>query len=538
MGVWIGLSLAGRLAAQAAAEYHVQPGDVLSIAVDVGMPDYQPPPKVTVGPDGVFSYPVVGDVAAAGRTRQEIAGQIKAALERLYRKVTVTVNVEEYRARNVFVTGEVAKPGAVAVIGPALTLGQAIAEAGGCTEKAAEVTLYRSGAEARLFPVEKLAAQAGEALQPGDILNVTKRQPLMVVGEVAKPGPADLPKEARLTDALALAGGLTPEADAQHAVLINHESQTTVTDLEEVLRNPQGPINLPVADYHTLVVPPRQAIAVIGEVTKPGLHRAGHGMRLTQLLALAEGLTPAAGATATAVTETGEGRSLDLSAALNAPGSEADVAVQDLRTIVVPRERREVIVVGEVQKPGLVAPESWPIPLSGALAIAAGPTTKAELKRVTISRPDGTQEVIDATALVGASLPGADVARLDPILTSGSVVTVPTRYARVTVLGAVREPGSYTFAEGDTAVDAIALAGGLAERGASARKVGLLRRRGEGVEVTEIDLKAGLKGSNDLLAGPLMDRDVVVVPTSRKIKWTEVAAFVFGTATVYGSLRR
>ena len=531
-----GACLAGLLLAASLAnaqEYRIQPGDVLAIAVDVGMPDYVAPPEVTVGPDGLFAYPVVGEIAAAGKTRQEIAAEIRTALEALYRKVDVTVNVGQYRARNVFVLGEVPKPGPVSVLGPSVSLEQVLAEAGGPTPRADHAMLYRAGEEPREIALSG-APTGAVSLLPGDVLDLVQRQPLTVVGEVAKPGPLDVPKDARLTDALALAGGLTPEADPQHAVLVNHQSRTTVVDLEQVLADPQGPINLPVADYHTLVVAKRQAVAVIGEVGSPGLYSGGHDMRLTQLLALAGGLTPAAGALATAVDERGQVVRLDIQAALNAAASESDPLVQGYRTIVVPTEGRQTTVLGEVRTPGSLEAGTPPLPLLALLAQVGGPTEGADLRRVMVYGGDGAQSAVDVSGLLGtAATGGAGESPLtNPTIAKGSVVVVPRRLARVMVLGAVREPGSYTFAEGDTVVDAIALAGGFGEKAVMA-KVGLLRRRADAVEVIELNLRAGLGGGEDLLAGPLQDRDVVMAPTGKGTNWAQIAAMLFGLSTIY-----
>jgi protein involved in polysaccharide export with SLBB domain len=509
-------------------QYRIQPGDVLGIVVSVSLPDYASPAKVTVGPDGAFSYPVVGEVQAAGKTRREIAAAIRTALEELYRKVDVTVNVDEYRTQNVYVLGEVGKPGPVPVLGATLTLTQAVAQAGGYSEVAAGVSLLRAGEEPRT--VSRGDGET-ELLQPGDILNVVKRRPLMVVGEVVRPGPVDAPPDARLTDALALAGGLAPDADARHAVLVNHESRTTVVDLEQVLTNPQSQINLPIAEYHTLIVGPRQAIAVIGEVNDPGLYPGGHGARLTQLLAQAGGLTSAAATNATGVDEQGTVTPLDLTAALSAPGSEADVSVQGLRTVVVPQERREVTVLGAVARPGVITPAAMPLPLSAALATAGGLTDKADLRNVLVCGRNGAQQAVDVAALTGAGTGELE----DPLVENGAVVIVPLRVARVTVLGAVNGPGNYTFGEGDTVVDAIGLAGGFTAKGALV-KVALLRRKGDAVEVTEINLRGGLRGGDDLLAGPLQDRDVVMVPTRAGGNWSQIAAILFGLSTVYRNI--
>ena len=517
------------------AQYRIQPGDVLGIAVSVGMPDYSPPPQVTVGPDGAFAYPLVGDVHAAGKTRHEVAALIKESLQRLYRKVTVAVNIEQYGPREVFVLGEVVRPGPVTIVGETVALGEAVAQVGGYTETAGEVTLYSGRAAPRLVSRDQGSDDAATVLRPGDVVNVGKRLPLMVVGEVARPGPVNIPDGGRLTDALALAGGAGPEADAQHAVLVNHESRTIVVDLEEVLRNPQAQINLPVADYHTLVVPPRQAVAVIGEVEDPGLYRAGHGMRLTDLLALAGGLTGRAGPEATTVDESGQTQSLNIQAALRSPASEADVLVHNLRTIVVPQELRAITVVGEVAKPGVISPDALPVALSAIVAAAGGPTEAADLRRVMVSRGDGTQEAFDVGTIFGVPAIGQpeEDTLTDPMIRNGAIVTVPRRYARVTVLGAVEQPGSYTFVEGDTVVDAIALAKGFARKGAALRRIALLRRRADGVEVTEVNMRAGLVGGEDLLAGPLQDRDIVMVPHAKNIDWAKIATILFGISTVY-----
>jgi protein involved in polysaccharide export with SLBB domain len=229
-------------------------------------------------------------------------------------------------------------------------------------------------------------------------------------------------------------------------------------------------------------------------------------------------------------------QSLSIEAAIRSPGSTADILVHELRTVVVPEQPPAVItVVGEVADPGLISPDPVPLALSAVVASAGGPTEGADLRRVMVSRPDGTQDVCDIASVFGAASPaeGNGSQPADPLIPSRAIVTVPRRYARVTVLGAVEQPGSYTFAEGDTVVDAIALAKGLLQKGAALRNVALLRRRADGVEVTEINMRAGLDGGEDLLAGRLQDRDIVVVPHAKKSDWAKIATILFGISAVY-----
>src|SRR5438105_7310854 len=74
-----------------AAEYIIGPGDQLDIFVWRN-PDLTV--KVPVRPDGRISIPLVQDVQAAGRTSNQLAGDIKTALTRFVKDPVVTVIVQ------------------------------------------------------------------------------------------------------------------------------------------------------------------------------------------------------------------------------------------------------------------------------------------------------------------------------------------------------------------------------------------------------------------------------------------------------------
>jgi len=532
-GLLIAAFAAGISAAQEEAEYRLRPGDSLLITAEVGMDDFDPPPSVLVGPDGRFAYPVAGQVQAEGKTRAEVAAAIKTGLETLYRNVRVTVNVAGYRSRDVFVHGEVAKPGSVMVSGADIALSDALAQSGGLTESAGDITLYRSDRPGEDVPVADPAVSAAVRLVPGDVVIVGGREPLTVVGEVGRPGPTPLRAGARLTDVLASIGGLTELADAHHAVLVNHSNRTVVVDLAQVLQSPQGEINLPVAGYHTLIVPRRDSVAVMGEVVAPGLLDVAYGMRLTELLASVGGPTKLAAAAATAVNADGEVLTLEIAAAMENPASAANVEVYGLRTIVIPASRREVVVAGHVTTPGVLTPEAFPISLAGTLIEAGGPTESADLRNVMISYPDGRRDVVDVSALFGRMpATGGEEAQGDVMLEVGALVSVPLARRKVLVFGAVATQGAYEFDEGDTVVDAIALAGGF-QKDAGKRTVALLRRGEDAVGVARFDMQAGLRGGEDLLGGELQDGDVVVVSRKKKIDLVGIAATLFSLGRLY-----
>jgi polysaccharide export outer membrane protein len=85
---------------------------------------------VTVGPDGFVSLPLLGDVHVAGMTADQLAKSLSSKLTAYVVSAEVTVSVVEIRSRQVFVMGQVAKPGQYSLVAP-ITVLQLIAQAGG-----------------------------------------------------------------------------------------------------------------------------------------------------------------------------------------------------------------------------------------------------------------------------------------------------------------------------------------------------------------------------------------------------------------------
>lgn len=107
LALCLGLSLAAALPAPASADpYKVNAGDVLQINV---YGDASLSGRFAVDQDGVITYPLVGNVAVAGMTMQEIGKVLGKALAERIPGASVTVAIGEYAP--VFVVGEVRNPG-------------------------------------------------------------------------------------------------------------------------------------------------------------------------------------------------------------------------------------------------------------------------------------------------------------------------------------------------------------------------------------------------------------------------------------------
>ena len=124
-------------------DYIIGPEDVLEIAV---WKNAELSKTVTVRPDGRISLPLVGDVMATSRTPTELTEEISAKLKEYKENPNVSIVVQGVNSYNIFILGEVTKPGKLP-LKTKTTLLQAITIAGGLTATAArnKMVVFRLG---------------------------------------------------------------------------------------------------------------------------------------------------------------------------------------------------------------------------------------------------------------------------------------------------------------------------------------------------------------------------------------------------------
>jgi polysaccharide biosynthesis/export protein len=133
--------------ASTANDYRLSAGDKLRIEV---YKDAQLSQSLQIRPDGKITLPLIGDVAAAGRTPMELRDAIGGALKDFITSPVVTVIVTEATpppVAVVYVTGEVNKPGALTLTAGPMSVLQALAMAGGFTDFAdkKDIRILRRG---------------------------------------------------------------------------------------------------------------------------------------------------------------------------------------------------------------------------------------------------------------------------------------------------------------------------------------------------------------------------------------------------------
>lgn len=177
-GIWVVCLMVSGVAAAQEAAYVVQPGDVLNISV-WKEPDLQGP-AVLVRPDNTFSFPLVGQVDARGKTVVDLQQLLTERLKKYISDPVVTVTVQEIKGNKIYVVGQVTKPGEF-IVNPSVNVMQALSMAGGTTPFAAlgDITIIRKvNGQQRVIPFDYNGVAKGKRLdqnielQSGDVVVV------------------------------------------------------------------------------------------------------------------------------------------------------------------------------------------------------------------------------------------------------------------------------------------------------------------------------------------------------------------------------
>lgn len=143
------VSMAAETAA-AEPNYLLGPEDVLKVAV---WKDEHLTQEIVVRPDGMITFPLIGDVAAAGRTAEDVRNDIAKRLSKYLPNPNVTVTVLKVLSNRIYVLGRVNKPGEF-LVGHHTDVLQALSMAGGLTPYASEndiKIMRRNGSEQQVF---------------------------------------------------------------------------------------------------------------------------------------------------------------------------------------------------------------------------------------------------------------------------------------------------------------------------------------------------------------------------------------------------
>jgi polysaccharide biosynthesis/export protein len=485
-------------------DYVIGPGDTINVQLFGNQnQDY----RFTVSRDGTVTFPEIGPVNVAGLTYEQLRDAITQRVSEQMIGVRASVTLGELRSIRVFVLGDVVRPGSYLVTSLS-TITNALYTSGGVKPVGSlrNVALMRGGNTISRLDLYDLLlhgdTRADARLLPGDAIFVPPVGATVAVdGEVRRPAIYELKGERNVSELIALAGGLTANANRTNLRLerVVPNRGTTVEDVDLT-----ASAQAAVRDGDVLRVPPNleqleNSVRLEGNVYQPGIFQWTRGMRLTDLLPAPEVVKPKSDLNYVLIRREPapnvqvDAVSADLQRAWRQPTGAANVALEARDTVYVfnlDTGREHIIdpIIKEIE--GQMPPNApWPVVRVGGQVRAAGEYPLEAGMRVSdlLRAGGGLSEaayVMDAELTRYAIVNGeyretelitVDMAALLKGNATADIALTPYDYLNVkevsrwrgeesvTIKGEVVFPGTYPIRRGEKLSSLLMRAGGLTD---------------------------------------------------------------------------
>jgi len=268
--------------------YVLGPGDEI-IVYPIGASELLPGSiTLKVDREGNIYIPDVGVFYVWGLTLKEVEELISGALG-----INVRLSLGKIRTFNVYVTGEVNKPGNIN-LSKANSLVDALILAGGIKKTGSLrniIITKKSGRRIRvdLYRLLVYGKPIDVELDDGDVILVKPiGKTIGIAGKVKRPAIYEILGNERIKDIIELAGGLLPHSYKYKAILQRYEKNKYLKIIEGNLSD-RNFINLRVKDGDLLVIKsivniPVNAIEITGYTPYPGVYEYKPGMMLSDIL--------------------------------------------------------------------------------------------------------------------------------------------------------------------------------------------------------------------------------------------------------------
>ena len=225
-------------------EYTIGAGDIIIISV-WGHGDLTK--EVVVSEKGTFSFPLIGEVKAAGLTVNELEAKLVELLSNGYViNPNVSVRIQGYQSKKVYVLGQVRSPGSYS-LHKETSLIEIISGAGGVTDNAGWIIeVVRPSERSHDKPVIPNEAKKEDIIrvdlegllggrpedniriEGGDTIFIPQASYYYIFGEVKRPGSYKLMRDTTVLKAVILAGGFTEKASKRRIKIRRKEGAETI----------------------------------------------------------------------------------------------------------------------------------------------------------------------------------------------------------------------------------------------------------------------------------------------------------------------
>jgi len=461
-------------------EYTIKQGDSITVTV---WERQSLSGTMIVDPKGNIILPMpIGPVPVAGMTVVKITQVLTDKIKEYILNPTVFVSVTPAEGFTIHVLGEVRTPSFMK-IPEGTTLQEVLAMSGGVTEFADKknIKLIRKEKDSEdnksteiTVDFERFAEysdfSANPVLESGDVLfvpHMTKiertkkltKQSIAVFGAVGKPGVVDTEDPLPLMNVIALAGGLTNLAIPKEIYIlsiVNDKFTRKYVDFESFISGNDPTANPDISLGDMVFVPEKSVteleeaktfkVIILGQVRSPGVYSIPKESRLFDTLYLAGGFAEEANIEEVTISRrSDEGLTkekinvrefirtddpkfnplIENNDAIYVPLSKDAKEIPYIHGIFIPSIR--INVMGEIGKPGTVH-VSEDANLLDILRVSGGPTSQADLKKITIIREIANADSGKRSQTVNIlKVLTKGEFQLLPKLNSGDTIFVPRR---------------------------------------------------------------------------------------------------------------
>ncbi|MGB5073316.1 MAG: SLBB domain-containing protein [Bacteroidota bacterium] len=414
---------------------------------------------------------------------------------------------------------------------------------------------------ATLFDVrEKIRGILRSEIRNAEIiisLAVARQVKVTVAGAVRKPGIVTLPATARVSEALAAAGGGVKDTTALRNILVRRSDGREVSaDLLRYFRIGDLDANPFVSGGDRIYFPPKdRIIGIYGAVGIEGRVDFVQGEKLFDLLEVSQGLRSGAFLDSVEIvrflSDNVQTKRFFIDLRNFPEDKSTNIAVESgdlilIRSIPRFQQHRLVLVTGEVRYEGSYSIEEGQTRLRDLISRAGGFTEKASLEEaVVIRKPPDTEKDIEFERL--QKIPAADMqedeyeyfkargrekigmmvvdfkrlflqgdAMQDILMRAGDVVEIPKLKNYIRIIGRVDNPGNVIFNPDWNYLQYIQTVGGYGWRADDGDVRVVKARTGELVDASNL-------GSYELEPG-----DTIWVPEVPEVKFWEIALTSLG----------
>ncbi|TDE29166.1 sugar transporter [Flavobacterium ranwuense] len=502
--------------------YILGPGDELQVSV-YGVQEFNA--SIPVSVEGKVTIQYVGQIAVSGMTIEAATQKIRNAIAGVYSTVRsgqsqVSVNLTRIRTIKVTLIGS-KQPGnysisSLATVYNALFLGGGPGKNGSYRN----IELIRNNKVFTKVDIYNFLVNGDQSdnvgLKDNDVIRIPAyNQRVTLEGQVKRPGIFEMKKGETFTDLLSFASGFNEFAyTASVNVLQKTDKEFKVRDIKSTEFNSYKPLSGDVFRVSKILNRFENRIKIDGAVFRPDTYSFYEGMRISDLIAKADGLKEDAYSNRARIIRlkpdlTTEIVNVNLAKALEGD-LEADIGLKKEDIVTVYSildfvEEYKITIDGEIKKPG-VYDYHENLTLNDLLVQAGGLTGSAS-KRVEVARMIQSEEIDDAnsnkaelfnieiTANNNEQLKNFELQPFDVV--NIRKMAVYDKPEMVTVNGAVHYAGKYVLAhKKDKIYDVVQRAGGLTSL-ANVEGVKIKRPiQAKQIEAVEsVDLNLGKKDS-------------------------------------------